>query len=189
MNAIMPSSSGEADNSLRGLLRRETRDAHERVDRLFGSCDFGREGDYIDFLRAQAVAWLTLEPVLDAGSKARFGALVEDLAALGEPVPDRIDAPAVPDAESAGMRYVLEGSRLGSTVLLRELRARSPALADRASAYLTASADPASWKATSTWLQMRPRDDASDTAALNDARTTFGIFERAFEAARSDRRK
>ena len=172
----------EAATSLRELLRSATRTAHDRVDALFGSCDLATEAGYTRFLTAQAAAWKTLAPVLDAPSQARLTGVEADLSALDVPMPAALEDGATPPAGSLGMRYVLEGSRLGSTVLLRDLAELAPDLVDRAGAYFTASSDLSSWKQLSTILQSHPRNDVSDADVLADATATFNLFERAFHA-------
>jgi heme oxygenase len=167
--------------TLRDSLRRATAAAHQRVDDLFGSSDFGNAKGYSRFLRAQACAWETLWPLLDPGSKARADALRRDLDTLRldrpEPLPE-----ALPDALSIGHRYVLEGSRLGSTVLLRALSEAAPSLASRASAYLTESAKIDGWKRLSTSLQMDRDGCDSPAMIIDDALFMFGLFERAWRA-------
>lgn len=174
--------------SLRDRLRRETGDAHARVDSLFGSCDFATERGYRTFLLAQAAAWETLRPLLDAGSLARADALREDLGQLDMAVPAPLNI-ALPARETIGHRYVLEGSRLGSTVLMRELAAKAPVMAERASAYLRESQKLDHWKSLSTSLQMD--DDRCDNhgAIIDDALFVFGLFERAWRATDSAQAK
>jgi heme oxygenase len=168
------------DGSLRARLRRETAGAHERVDALFGACDFGTERGYGAFLRAQAVAWETLRPLLDQGSRARADALLRDLDELGLDVPRPLADVQLPQEATIGHDYVLEGSRLGSAVLLRQLQAKSPALADRASAYLLESGDTASWKLLFTRLQKGGDACANEEDIIGDALFVFDLFERSW---------
>lgn len=57
-----------------------------------------------------------------AGARSRSGALRDDLAALGLDEPASIDASFLNSRGGvAGLMYVLEGSRLGSTVIRRRL--------------------------------------------------------------------
>lgn len=176
---------GDKPISLRDRLRRATSEAHARVDDLFGSFDFGRDEGYVAFLRAQAIAWETLRPLLDQGSLARADALRTDLRRLGEVQPAPLPGVCLPASLSAGHQYVLEGSRLGSIVLLRELQVRAPALAERAGAYLTESGNIDGWKRLSTRLQIE--DDGGDTVdvLIDDALSVFGLFEEAGRAADS----
>lgn len=168
------------DMTLRDRLRAETHADHERVDAAFGSCDFADSDGYRRFLTAQAAAWKTLEPMLDGGSLDRAAALAADLDALGIVPPPALDEANLPPAGSLGMRYVLEGSRLGSTVLLRELEARSPTMAATASRYLVESARLDGWRALSGRLQSPRRDDDGEATIVNDARRVFALFERAW---------
>ncbi|WP_162254020.1 biliverdin-producing heme oxygenase [Sphingomonas sp. Root1294] len=173
---------GKDDGSLRERLRRETAGAHERVDALFGACDFGTEQGYAAFLRAQAVAWETLRPLLDQGSTARADALLRDLDELGLEAPPPLADVRLPGEATIGHGYVLEGSRLGSAVLLRQLRAKAPALADRASAYLHESGDTAGWRLVSTRLQKSDGACANDEDIIGDALFVFDLFERSWQA-------
>lgn len=174
---------GKDDSSLRDRLRRETAGAHERVDALFGACDFGTEQGYGAFLRAQAVAWETLRPLLDEGSTARADALLRDLDELGLEAPPPLADVQLPEEATIGHGYVLEGSRLGSTVLLRQLQAKSPALADRASAYLLESGDTAGWRLMSTRLQKGDVTCVNEDGIIEDALFVFDLFERSWQAA------
>ncbi|MBW8911485.1 MAG: biliverdin-producing heme oxygenase [Sphingomonas sp.] len=170
--------------SLRDRLRQQTAKAHARVDALFGACDLATNRGYASFLRAQAAAWETLRPLLDIGSLARADALRRDLDRLDISLPAPLDI-ELPLRMSIGHRYVLEGSRLGSTVLLRELIANAPAMAERASAYLTESGKLAPWKHLSTGLQNSREGCVSDAAIVDDALFVFGLFERAWWATDS----
>ena len=176
------------EGSLRDRLRRETAAAHERVDALFGSCDFATREGYGAFLSAQATAWETLRPMLDSGSTARADALREDLETLDLAVPAPLDV-ALPASATIGHRYVLEGSRLGSTVLMRELIAKAPALAEDAGAYLRESQKIDGWKLVSTGLQNDRDGCDNESAIIDDALFVFGLFEEAWRATDGAERK
>lgn len=170
---------------LRDRLRLETADAHARVDALFGSCDFADAEGYGRFLLAQAAAWETLRPILDSESLARAEALRSDLETLGLPVPEPLSDVDVPSHASLGHRYVLEGSRLGSSVLLRELKAKAPNYSVAASAYLTESAVMEPWKRLFTTLQNDHGVHANGRDIIDDALFVFGLFEKAWRATYS----
>ncbi|TAK08092.1 MAG: hypothetical protein EPO38_11790 [Rhizorhabdus sp.] len=180
----MDLSEAETEISLRERLRRKTAAAHERVDGLFGSADLSDEHGYGRFLLAQARAWESLRPRLDAGSIARADALRADLAALGLDRPRPL-ATSLPAKLSIGHLYVLEGSRLGSTLLLRDLAAASPSLARRAGAYLTESARIDAWRQLSTRLQMDQNGYDRADEIIDDALFVFALFERAWQATDS----
>lgn len=171
--------------SLRDRLRHETAAAHARVDKLFGSFDFGTDEGYVGFLRAQATAWETLRPLLDPGSLARADALRDDLDRLGEMRPAPLGGERLPASLSAGHQYVLEGSRLGSITLLRELRSKAPAMERRASAYLIESGKIDGWKQLSTRLQIDCDGDDTSATSIDDALFVFGLFEKAGRATDS----
>lgn len=173
---------------MRDRLRRETADAHARVDALFGSCDFTSERSYAGFLLAQSAAWEALRPLLDEDSVARADALCRDLDALDVRKPAPLQDVALPAEASVGHRYVLEGSRLGSAVLLRELTACSPELSEKAGAYLMESARTEPWKKLSTGLQKDRDGCGNDSVIIDDALFVFGLFEKAWRATNSARR-
>ena len=178
-------SSARTAGSLIEALRGATRDAHARVDALFGACDFAVDSDYARFLIAQSAAWETLRPILTNASLDRADALREDVVALGLTVPPTLKTDRLPAADSLGLRYVLEGSRLGSTVLLRLLDAKASTNAVTASHYLRTSADVAPWKLLSTLLQTSRDAPDKIEADIQDALFVFGLFESAWRATDS----
>ncbi|MES2494965.1 MAG: biliverdin-producing heme oxygenase [Pseudomonadota bacterium] len=169
--------------SLRDRLRTETSAAHDKIDALFGTPDFTTVKGYVAFLRAQSVAWETLRPLLDEGSLDRADALRRDLGELGLATPGPLADVDLTETASMGHRYVLEGSRLGSAVLLRMLQADSPSLADRASDYLVESSKTTGWKKLSTSLQIYSDAYGNEEQIIDDALFTFGLFERSWRAA------
>jgi heme oxygenase len=126
------------------LLRRNTRDAHARLDavvdfRVPASVTHKR---YAAFLRGTASVVMSIEPMLawwlpSLGNARRTHNLRSDLAALGQRCPDsRSTVPAPRSlAEAYGCAYVVEGSSLGGLLLAsmvtRDLGERAPV------AYLT----------------------------------------------------
>ncbi len=92
--------------------------------------------DYRRHLRCHAQVLLPLERALethqyasaipDLARRWRSAALSNDLRALGEPHSEYLDTPIGGTlAAFAGAMYVLEGSRLGAKVLLRQMGARA----------------------------------------------------------------
>ncbi|WP_420141145.1 hypothetical protein [Sphingomonas sp.] len=94
------------------------------------------------------------------------------------PAPLPLDAPVGP-AEAFGMAYVLDGSRLGGTMIARTVPAGLP------KAYLSASHEPGEWRGFLASL-----DAAADgqeswiEAAITAARRVFALYA---EAARCER--
>lgn len=118
--------------SARFFLKAETAEAHERLDAHFAQYDLSNADDYRRFLTAHAAAFLPLEAAVEkAGIAAkipnwpgqrRADALQQDLALLNCAVPQMLTVPAIQcDAELFGSAYVLEGSRLGATLLCRQV--------------------------------------------------------------------
>ena len=129
------------------VLRQATVADHERVDALFGAFDLADADSYARFLTAHASALQAIEPMLlgVAGLPAwrsRSPSIAEDLSALGQPVPAApAEHVAVPSyAHALGMLYVLEGSRLGGSVLVKRVRAGLPL------AYLSATHRAGEWR-------------------------------------------
>ncbi|MFC7608678.1 hypothetical protein [Teichococcus aestuarii] len=118
---------------LRWHLRQETRSRHDAADALGSDHDLGTLAGYRGFLRAHARALPALEAACDAAGLAarlpdwprrrRAAALAADLAALGVAAPDSPPLAFAGVEEALGAAYVLEGSRLGNAMLLRQAAA------------------------------------------------------------------
>lgn len=165
------------------ILRRETRDEHDRVDAAFSR--FGLEGPgYARFLKALARAYLPVEDALAATAVARLvpgwrehrrgDALRADLGALGLTPAPPLAAPHLPtDAHALGAWYVLEGSRLGGALLARQVAPGLPR------AFLTAPG--ARWAKSMEMLSDQLYQPDRIAHATLAARDTFALFERAAE--------
>lgn len=173
--------------SARTALRAATAADHDRVDAIFGRFSLGDEADYRRFLKAQAGAFLTAEAALDrAGAECvvpdwpqrrRAPLLRQDLAALGEAAPT-IDALPPLDGEAAilGTAYVLEGSRLGGSLLRKSVADGLP------HAFLSGPQEPGAWRNFIALLDQRlDTPEKIDTAAAA-ACATFALFERSAQS-------
>lgn len=165
------------------LLRTATAPAHQRVDAAFGGFDLATRDGYTAFLRAQAEAFLPVEAAIDrtialaAGliddwpQRRRGDALRADLADLGHQ-PAAIAA--VPDIASRdallGAIYVLEGSRLGGTMLARRV---PPGLPRR----FLAATDPDHWRQLIQILNRALVTQEQQDAAIAAACDVFARFE------------
>lgn len=129
------------------LLRRSTGSAHEAIDAAFGAHDLASPAAYRAFLLAHARAL----PVAEAAMQAlpfgrtlppRTPLLAADLAALDTVMPPPLawDV-AIDDAFAWGTLYVVEGSRLGGAMLVRQVPADWPR------GYLGAVHGPGQWRA------------------------------------------
>ena len=116
----------------RFALKAATDDMHRELDDRLSRLDLARAEDYRQFLHVQARAVPPIEAALArsgfddlvAGwSNARRSAALEsDLAALGDDMPEPAKAPPVGSvAAMLGTAYVLEGSRLGGSVLKQKV--------------------------------------------------------------------
>jgi heme oxygenase len=163
-------------------LRQATADCHARIDSVFSTVNLADREDYGRFLRAQASAHIAVESALDDADLAatlpdwpmrrRAGLLRTDLAALGLDAPATLGPPAFADAPAMlGAAYVLEGSRLGGTVLKRSLPAELPA-------HFLGAGDSAGWRGFIEQLDQLIQDDHGVESAISAARNVFILFER-----------
>lgn len=169
--------------SARARLREETREAHERLDAHFSQYDLSDRDDYAAFLTAHAAAFIPIERALtDAGAARLFPDwsemirshwLAADLEALGIAMPAPVDPPAF-DGQAAicAGAYVLEGSRLGGTVLRKAVGADLP------HAYL--AHDPAlRWPQFVAEIERLLQEDVDRSQAVASANAVFECFLRA----------
>lgn len=170
---------------LRTRLRAATADDHRRTEDGFGALlvalsDSIGAGSYGAFLQAHARAFPAIGRALSAGLdwppwRARWHDLEADLAALDLDSPQALTVKAATSRAAAlGMAYVLEGSRLGSTLLLRRIPAGLPV------AYLRGGNDRAAWQRLLALLETI--DPADATAAIAGARLAFDAFRNAAAA-------
>ncbi len=121
----------------RSLLRTATASAHDRVDHAFGAFDLSNRDDYRAFLIAQAGPLLSAEAAIDAfdpvallpdwPERRRAPLIRADLADFNAPAPQPEPFHVQSDAAALGVIYVLEGSRLGGTLLARNVPMDLPA--------------------------------------------------------------
>ncbi|KQT69799.1 MULTISPECIES: biliverdin-producing heme oxygenase [unclassified Aureimonas] len=155
---VMAPPDPQADaRSLRRRLRAESRESHEALDATFdGMADAAGPDTYARFLLVNEACHRAIEPILERSPlpdvapgfrvKSRSPSLAADLDAMGlRP----LEAPAFPlsapnAAETVGIVYVLEGSRLGAGFILSRLRGRDlgEAWSKAAFAYLEGPDEP-----------------------------------------------
>jgi heme oxygenase len=159
---------------LRAKLRAATADDHRRTEESFAAFLTALPHSYGDFLQAHARAFPAIGRALSAGLdwpawRQRWHDLESDLAAFDlDPPPALNITAAAGRAEALGMVYVLEGSRLGSSLLHRRIPAGLPA------AYLRGGNDRTPWLLLLAQLETVGRPDQA--AAIAGARTAFGAF-------------
>ena len=166
--------------SARFTLRDATAEAHESLDTMMGSLDLSNAADYARFLRIQAAALLPYETALDHAGAAqiladwpahrRGASLLEDLDALGIPLPKPVAIPSVVgEPDVLGALYVLEGSRLGGKLLEREVPDGMP------KAFLRHE-PPLAWREFVALLEQRLASPVDRAVAVQAATKTFDAF-------------
>jgi heme oxygenase len=165
----------------RSVLREATAADHERVDRAFGHFDLTDREGYTAFLLAQAHGFLPIEAAIDAADprdllpdwaeRRRADRLLADLAALGVSSPATASWPDFhSQADILGAIYVLEGSRLGGSMLARSVPAGLPRS-------FIGAADTARWRKLIELLDKRLTTSDQHALAIDAARRAFALFE------------
>jgi heme oxygenase len=142
--------------SVRTYLKEASAPLHEAVDQSFSSYKLSDPAHYLNFLEVHAVALFQIEPMLeqagvrrilpDWDERFRRKALQSDICALGGNQFDDQGLPvAFDDAMLWGAAYVLEGSRLGSRYLSRQVCGPEWDGEGVPLAYLTHGQDAALW--------------------------------------------
>ena len=167
--------------SARQALRQACETAHARLDACFSRVELSSREGYCAFLTAHAAAFLPVELALERGGIAgllpdwavrRRGArLVGDLRALELATPPPAGTVCFArTADLLGGLYVLEGSRLGGTILRRQVPATLPA------SFLDA-ADSHLWRSLIVKLDAELLTDGEVDAAVDAALSVFQIYE------------
>lgn len=175
-----------AARSARFSLRDATAGAHDRLDRLYSRLDLSQRSRYAAFLLSHAAAFLPVEAALGAAGagdlvagwrdRRRGPALLSDLAVMDLAAPQPAAAPAFEsEAQILGGVYVLEGSRLGGALLVRQVGAGLPT-------NFLAPGNPADWRAFTSLLDERLSSGARLADAAAAAIAVFAVFERAARA-------
>jgi heme oxygenase len=164
------------------VLRQATTDHHNRLDIAFGRLIRTGCTGYRAFLIASARALWPLEEALavagadtiltDWSERSRSAALRHDLLELDVESPRPLRHPVIDgDAFMLGALYVLEGSRLGARVLVRELPADQPA-----TRYLRHGEHRRFWQSFLLRLEQSDEARASPGTAIAGAETAFSWF-------------
>lgn len=177
----------------RDRLRAATAQAHEAVDGLFSRFDLAEPQSYCLFLEAHQAVLPACEQALDrAGAQAlladwpsrrRGSALAADLHDLGgteaRPIPP---IAIVTDAQAWGLLYVLEGSRLGGTVLARRVAQSSDVQSRAATRYLSHGEGQRLWPSFVTALNASKEVQERLPEVIIAAIDGFSLFRTAAEA-------
>jgi len=174
--------------NLRDHLRRATSLQHQSLDRQFGSLDLRVRKDFTRFLSAHSRGMDILQRPF-AGFVDQVGLTAPDLAAMlaadladlgGAPGP-RVPEGGMVIGSSAGVAYVVLGSRLG----LAHLRHQGYWGAEHAVAqrYMEDREALALWKPLVAWLGAQPAIGVDADQAVATALDCFAVFSRAFESS------
>lgn len=189
-----PSGSGGAPADVLRMLRTETADVHEDVERTLGLLDRGLERPrLVHVLQRLHGFWTAAEAGLDAWAlrhpadaraltwsrRRRAGLFADDLRALGAPGgADLPELPAVATTEAAlGRLYVLEGSTLGGTFIDRHLAALPHLAGVRLGAFSPYGTQTgAMWHAFRAATRDQVAAGANAAAVVAAARETFAVL-------------
>ena len=171
----------------RVALRAATAKRHAELDSLFSSLDVTTKSGYVTFLSRLAAAYVPVDAQLEAtGIRALFpdwdrrsrrAALLDDLRHLGVATPLMLPALffATPE-DMLGALYVLEGSRLGGQLLLRQVAASFDEEVKAAKRFLQSGEDTGSWRDFLAVLENRAVDEAGLERMITAADRTFALF-------------
>lgn len=114
------------DATLRQILKRETRDSHDRLDAAMGDLPVGSAEGYAVFLltqyrsRAPIERWIAVALPPQDAPPAQAPLIARDLAELGVALPDTGAFTLAADADPIGLVWALAGSSLGNRSMLRQ---------------------------------------------------------------------
>lgn len=173
--------------SARQLLRSATAALHAEVDGRFSGPFDTDKNAYTAFLRTLARAVPPLEHALEQGgverllpdwrSRRRSDALQRDLDLLGVRAPVALSVDATRDeARLFGRLYVLEGSRLGASLLVKRVRASTNPTVRAATNYLSHGTGADFWRGYLQRLENSEAVAAAPERAMLGAREAFELF-------------
>jgi len=171
---------GADGGHVRQALRAATMANHQRVDALFADFSLDAPDSYRAFLRAHARALGALEDVARPDSP-RLPLLGQDLRALGESLPAPLPLADGGEGFRWGVRYALEGSRLGGAMLSRQVGEGLP------KAYLCAVHEKGGWAAFQAEMDVAAAQGDQDwmAQAVAGAQAAFALFGEAGARERS----
>ena len=186
----------EGVSLLRGELKRETADLHDRLEALLGLLEPGlsirryRQVLEIFFgfyapIEAGLAQLVAARPPPGFSLKARSALLAGDLLTLGlsgrelAELPRCRSLPPLSNREElAGCLYVLEGASLGGRVIARALDTRLGIAKDSGASFFVGDAEATSarWREVLAWLDGLIHDGARSDVVVTAARATFLAF-------------
>lgn len=180
---------GKTDKTLRYRLRRDTREAHERLDHVAGGLDLQDRGHYTTFVLGQATAYAELKAMGVSANglvERRLDLAKQDLDLLGQPFEGAggLNATDAVGINDLGALYVIAGSHLGAQQL-RKVVACSAEPEVRAALHMLDDKELGQdWRQTVRQLGSMPAQGQEADDIIRSAIICFSVFEGAFEAAR-----
>lgn len=172
--------------TLRDILRERTREAHGRVDALYGRLMLAEREGLSRFLTAHYLALAPVEAAIRARANhddippALAPLVRRDLDALGAPVPGAPHFGTLEHADPDGLSYVVAGSHLGARVLRRQWARSEDGAVRGAGQYLSSDAMAAFWPGFVQGLNARQPNRDVVERVVGGAVAAFSVFERAF---------
>jgi heme oxygenase len=175
----------------RRSLRNETAELHEAVERHFAPGRMTRDW-YIRYLLMNQ-PFTSIEPALEAASihrvlpdwdmRRRRFALASDMVAMGLPTCETRTIAIADDVGTLlGWSYVLEGSRHGARVILKQIESiQSPELTD-ATRFLRHGTETNLWTRFTAALSRLDNDQSAIENACGAARRAFHCFKEVAES-------
>lgn len=169
------------------MLRAATAALHAEVDARFSGPFETDKNAYAAFLTALAWTVPSLELALEQGGverllpdwplRRRSEALERDLDILGVPVPVATSVDVTADeARLFGRLYVLEGSRLGGSLLAKRACGHADPQVRAATNYLAHGAGADFWRSFLQRLEASQAVAAAPRRTILGAREAFGLF-------------
>jgi len=187
--------------SLRGRLRTDTRDLHERLDADVARLDLCARSGLGAFLQLQqqgfgsllgdlaagagGISGIDPAPTLRADLRRLLDAVERDLKLLGTPplTPDPQSPTASPTAspiadgfQPLAVAYLLYGSRAGASLLRRDWEKATDPRVRMARSFFTMTPSVAAWTHLRDGLDAMPADNARADAIVASARRAFEVF-------------
>jgi len=185
-----PGAAGE----LRSRLRTATAAAHARLDAQLGRFDLRRLPDYRLFLEMHAAVVPPLEAALarsgverlfpDWADRSRSSDLRDDLYCVGGAEHPASVVRRFDDGGMIGAMYVLEGSRLGASFLLRTVLESGDPAVTGATEYLRHGEGLPLWPSFLALIERHAGEPGDASRAIGAAHYVFDLFER--QAAKLD---
>ncbi|MEM6901774.1 MAG: hypothetical protein AAF556_00875 [Pseudomonadota bacterium] len=181
-------------NTFREFIRHDTRDIHGKADQAFGAFDLTDRDDLATFMLTNHTVFKYLDQMVTDHGMAGESALKiipelvtkleRDLTVLGITDTDAGWKPSSPDPlHPKAIAYVVQGSRLGTTVLAKQWAEATDETVKAAGQYLNTRIDTGEWRQLLADLAEIPVRGPEARKITADARTLFEVHLTALESA------